>query len=474
MEQQGPALNFKNQKFNFSKINENNNDLSKVSFEGIFNENYFEISSKEFKLILNLEISKAKLKNPINSKLEYYLGLILKSKYDGEDIKEPIDLSIVLDISESMNKPIDNNNNKLRINLAKDAIMKLILNLKKTDKLNLISFNDNPNIIFPLLSKNECLNNLNLIKELKVEGGSNILLALKKSIESLLESKKLNKRIILITEMLDNFNYKDNENNELKELFKKSVNELNIPITIISISGYSNTLLANNLCKEEGCNYFSVIKEEDLDYFLIKNFKYITFPNAYNLKIELECENLEIEECIGDGFDKEKFYINQNAPPINNNQNKHINSKIIIEQCSSFPSDLNINNFNLYQKGGLILIKFKYFSENKKNINIRLNYLSREKEKISQNYFVEIDGSTIENDEFSNNNIETGIALYYFGDLVNKVYQMKKDNLIEKFDFKEVDKIKEFFISHYKTYDDEDKNKKQYLNLLNQINNLNE
>ena len=474
MEQSGPSLNFKNQKFNFSKINEYNNCLSKVTFEGIFNENYFEISSKEFNLILNLEISKAKIKNPINSKIEYYIGLILKSKYDGEDIKEPIDLSIILDISESMNKPIDNNNNELRINLAKDAIMKLILNLKNTDNLSLISLNDNPNIIFPLLNKNECINNLNLIKELKVEGGTNFLLALKKSIESLLESKKLNKRIILITDMLDNFYDNNNKNKELKELFTKSVNELNIPITIITISGFSNTILANNLCKEEGCNYFSVIKEEDLDYFLIKTFKYITFPNAYNLKIELECENLEIEECIGHGFDKDKFYINQNAPPINDNQNKHINSKIIIEQSSSFPSELNITNLNLYQKGGLRLIKFKYCNDNKKNINIRLNYLSRDKEKICQNYFVEIDRSTIENDEFSNNNIETGIALYYFADLINKVYQMKKDNLIDKFDFKEVDKIKEFFISHYKTYDDEDKNKKHYLDLLNQINNLNE
>ena len=274
--------------------------------------------------------------------------------------------------------------------------------------------------------------------------------------------------------MLDNFCDNNNENEELKELFKKSVKELNIPITIISISGFSNTSLANNLCKEEGCNYFSVTKDEDLDYFLNKIFKYITFPIAYNLNIELENENLEIEECIGDGFDKDKFYINQNAPPINNNQNKNINSKTIIEQSSSFPSELNIKDLNLYQKGGLILIKFKYFNENKKNINIRLNYLSREKEKISQNYFVEIDGCTIEKDEFSNNNIETGIALYYFGDLINKVYQMKKDNLINKFNFKEVDKIKKFFISHYKTYDDEDKNKNQYLKLLNQINNLKE
>ena len=51
---------------------------------------------------------------------------------------------------------------------------------------------------------------------------------------------------------------------------------------------------------------------------------------------------------------------------------------------------------------------------------------------------------------------------------------MKKENLINKFNFKEVDKIKKFFISHYKTYDDEDKNKNQYLDLLNQINNLKE
>jgi hypothetical protein len=474
MKKSGPSLNFKNQKFNFSKINNNNNSLSKVSFEGIFNENYFEISSKEFNLILNLEISKAKIKNPLTSKPEYHVGLILKSKYDGEEIKEPIDLSIILDISESMNKPIDNDDNNSRINLAKDALMKLILNLKNSDKLSLISFNDNPNIIFPLSNKNECINNLSLIKELKAEGGTNILLAVKKSIESLIESTKLNKRIILITDMLDNFCDNNNENEELKELFKKSVKELNIPITIISISGFSNTSLANNLCKEEGCNYFSVTKDEDLDYFLNKIFKYITFPIAYNLNIELENENLEIEECIGDGFDKDKFYINQNAPPINNNQNKNINSKTIIEQSSSFPSELNIKDLNLYQKGGLILIKFKYFNENKKIINIRLNYLSREKEKISQNYFVEIDGCTIEKDEFSNNNIETGIALYYFGDLINKVYQMKKDNLINKFNFKEVDKIKKFFISHYKTYDDEDKNKNQYLDLLNQINNLKE
>ena len=75
-------------------------NLSKISYDGIFNENYFKISSKETKLLLNMELSKAKIENIFNkNENEYYIGLICKSKYDGEEINEPLDLSIALDIS---------------------------------------------------------------------------------------------------------------------------------------------------------------------------------------------------------------------------------------------------------------------------------------------------------------------------------------------------------------------------------------
>ena len=70
-------------------------NLSKISYDGIFNENYFKISSKETKLLLNMELSKAKIENIFNkNENEYYIGLICKSKYDGEEINEPLDLSI--------------------------------------------------------------------------------------------------------------------------------------------------------------------------------------------------------------------------------------------------------------------------------------------------------------------------------------------------------------------------------------------
>ena len=158
MESIGPALNFMN-------INLKNS-LSRISFEGIFNENYFEISSKESNLILNLEISKAKIKNPITSETENFIGLMIKSKYDGENINESIDLSIALDNSSSMNNQIEVTQNS-RINLSKDALSKLILTLRDSDNLSLITFNDTTNIIFPLSTKKECINNLNLIKEIK-------------------------------------------------------------------------------------------------------------------------------------------------------------------------------------------------------------------------------------------------------------------------------------------------------------------
>ena len=69
-------------------------NYAKVSFDGFINENYFQINSKEKNLLLNIEISHGISKNPINNKLETFIGLLLKSKYDGIGDRKPIDLSI--------------------------------------------------------------------------------------------------------------------------------------------------------------------------------------------------------------------------------------------------------------------------------------------------------------------------------------------------------------------------------------------
>ena len=200
MQSLGSALNYSKQ--NFANFNpgykkESSSELfftnlSKISYDGIMNENYFKISSKESNLLMNLELSKLIIANPYNqTQKDYFIGLMCKSKYDGEEINESIDISIALDISGSMNSNVDlkRKTGKSRIDLAKDALSKLILNLKPNDKFCLTTFNDNSTKIFPLSNKESLLNNLKLIKEIKAGGGTNIYNALNGAIEIFLNLK---------------------------------------------------------------------------------------------------------------------------------------------------------------------------------------------------------------------------------------------------------------------------------------------
>ena len=117
-----------------------------------------------------------------------------KSKYDGEEINEPLDLSIALDISGSMNCPINMmTDGKSRIELAKNALNKLILNIKKDDKIALNIFNDESKTIFPLSNKESIFNNLEIIKNIKANGGTNLTNALNNAIEN--QEKKPKKEL---------------------------------------------------------------------------------------------------------------------------------------------------------------------------------------------------------------------------------------------------------------------------------------
>ena len=74
-----------------------------LPYEGMINENYFQIRQRETNLTASLEIFKSIKKNPFNKQLEYFIGLLVKSKYDGIGRQlDEIDLSIALDISGSM------------------------------------------------------------------------------------------------------------------------------------------------------------------------------------------------------------------------------------------------------------------------------------------------------------------------------------------------------------------------------------
>jgi hypothetical protein len=109
----------------YTKYTHNIPSSTTLTYEGMINENFYKLKKKEPKLLSNFEISYASIMNPITQKREHFLGLLSKSKYDGVGKREPIDLSIALDISGSM-FCTEQNETKSRLDLAKEALIKLV------------------------------------------------------------------------------------------------------------------------------------------------------------------------------------------------------------------------------------------------------------------------------------------------------------------------------------------------------------
>ena len=385
-----------------------------ITIDGVINENFFKIKSRETNLENNLEISHCKVKNPITGNVDLFLGFMLKSKYDGTPgIREPVDICITLDISGSMSCGIGpyQNDRKTRNDLSVEAIVKLTEQLNDDDGIAINTFDENSHNIVPFrLKKDLTQKNIDDIKKIRPTGNENIYNALEGAMQQLLESRKKNKRIILITDLWAH----DDDLKQFKQLFKRCVHECDIEITIIGISQDANSHLAKIVAYEKGCNYYNVLDEKDLDKYLVKQFNYLCFPYSYNIKIKYNSDSLKIVKCIGAG-EKEIEGEGTNAD--------------ICDIGSAIPSELTIVNGNIYMEGGLILLQLKNKNENNYNIDhsceLVLEYDDRNFNKIVQNYQYDIKNDKNEQNFFSSDAIREGIALYYYTVMCNNLLNYK-------------------------------------------------
>ena len=230
-----------------------------ITYDGVVNENYFPIQCREYQLLNNLEISHCKVKNPMTNEEELFLGLIVKSKYDGTPgVREPLDICITLDISGSMTCKIGANQDDdlTRNDLSVQSIVKLVQQLNDEDGIAINTFDTESHNIVPfMLKKNLTQKNINDIKAIKPFGDEIIYNALEGAMEQLEHSEKKNRRIIIITDLWAH----DSDLSNFKKLFKKCVHENKIEITIIGISQDANSHLAEVVSYEKGCNYYNVL-----------------------------------------------------------------------------------------------------------------------------------------------------------------------------------------------------------------------
>ena len=361
--------------------------FANVSFDGFINENNFELNSKETNLVENLEIYHGIAKNPLSFKKDIFLGFLIKSKYDGIGGRMPIDLSVALDISGSM-QTYDSAkiSSKCRLELAKEGFKKLVSILdEKNDRVSLLTFNHEINKIFSLYHKEDIYN-----------------------------------------------------------LVKKCVEEKNISITFMAIGSESNLSLADKLCDFKGCNYFSITNPEELENYLTTNFKNIFFPVAHYTKIRVKCSNkdVKINKCIGGS-----------EPELQTNAK----NETFFNIGSCFPSEIITINDNEqdknYVRGGIVLLNIEINSEDKLNFEFNLEYETFKGEKSSQNYVYEIPKEQLNINYFSNNNIQKGISIYYFTEVLNTF--VKKYNKYQyKFDH-------DIFYVPNKNEEEEDEKKKE-------------
>ena len=412
---QGPNMSANSSNYNYYS------DYSLVSFSGFINENYFGINYPEKNLVQNLDISHAITTNPFTYKKDAFLGLFLKSKYDGIGKREPIDLCIALDISGSM-FCTDENETKTRLDLAKEALIKLVSVMdEKNDRLSLITFNQKAEKIFGLLNKSEIeKNQIQKLKDIKAGGGTNLIDAAIAAADNLNKEENINKkkRMIFITDA-----YYDDTSEELFNLIKLNAEDLHLPCTIMAISSESNIALADKLCHFNGCNYFTIAKSTDLEYYLVQNFDYFFFPIAHQTKLTIKSENANIIKCIG-GENEVLDELNSVKKDINKN-------KVEYDFGTSFSSKMIKSKEKYYSKGGLILIKISPEDLNKNEdikFEFNLEYIQDENNsKSSQNYSYTIKKEEKNNEFFKNDNIKKGISIYYFVNALNYFVQSEKE-----------------------------------------------
>ena len=242
--------------FNISSMN------TIVPYEGMINENYFRISQRETELAASLETFKSVTKNPFTNKLEYFLGLLIKSKYDG--IGRQLD---EIDGCKIEQKPTfkelleQNEKNKYkeslkdRITIAKECLFKLVNSMNDKMNLALTTFHTQSQLIIPLSPKKEILSISNKINEIKAGGGTNLTVALKGAADC------------IITDGWDN--------HESFMTLAKELNKKDILITVLSIDSGSNSNMYDKLSELKGCNYYFILNEHDMEKYLIKQLNYI-------------------------------------------------------------------------------------------------------------------------------------------------------------------------------------------------------
>lgn len=326
-----------------------------ITYEGVFNELTFKIGPKA-KEPLELYLGYARSANPkslVDSNPSEYLAIFTKGNKDGAPRdKRILNSVIVIDVSGSMGSGVTHSSKKSRLDLSKEAIKMFVSKLRNDDSFGLVTFNNEAQTVIQCDRKDNLdLNSaFALVDQMKAGGGTTLAVGFEAAANNLRQYlSKLSKpdtacenRIIMLTDVCDNFGPSSG--------FLGSVSEAGIHTTIVGISDDFKSETCEQLIEIRGFNYFCAIEDDHLKKYMFENFDYTFFPSNYGIQIGVESDNIACFEVFGT-TDKKK--VNQ----YNNFAQKGLHQYTITKTECSFPSELEFKGDDIFQHGGLILVK---------------------------------------------------------------------------------------------------------------------
>eukprot|EP01006_Ploeotia_vitrea_P032129 TRINITY_DN64386_c0_g1_i1.p1 TRINITY_DN64386_c0_g1~~TRINITY_DN64386_c0_g1_i1.p1 ORF type:complete len:533 (-),score=59.75 TRINITY_DN64386_c0_g1_i1:211-1611(-) len=292
--------------------------------------------------------------DPLSGKSEYWLGIGLNGKHDGDGIYKfprlPLTLVFVLDVSGSMSGS--------SLASAQQALKCLMGHLKEGDKFALVTFDNKGKTIFGLQDMGttsvESLHQQ--IDSLRAGGGTNFMAGWDCAMECLKEQQPQDDgdvqrvwfsetRLFFLTDMNINVGTADGAS-LVKEIQGKAENE-SIFTTIIGFGFNFDVSLTNELAKCKACNYHSVLDPKDFVKQMEEDFDYLVCPNAFDIRVVLPpVEN-------DHGIKAQHVYGAPNLPEDDVNNNCHPEGTLVYIN-SSFPSAKPTPTST---KGGIVLAK---------------------------------------------------------------------------------------------------------------------
>lgn len=157
-------------------------------------------------------------------------------------------MAMVIDQSGSMSSPSEDNTSLTGLDLAKQAALSGVSELRETDEIGVLAFDDKYNWTIPIRTASDIEAIKESIETIGYGGGTSIYPAVNEAYEKIIKSDAKIKHIILLTDGQDEYNQYD-------DLIKK-INDAGITVSTVAVGEGSDQTTLSMLAEECGGRFY--------------------------------------------------------------------------------------------------------------------------------------------------------------------------------------------------------------------------